>query len=715
MAANFQRQSLIRKLIYLGLIVLLFTTTLLYRRAILEPRATNLQMRESDFGEVELASSAVRLTLFGSRGLATCVLWQMAIERQKRHEWNEMELLVNSITKLQPHFVSPWLFQSWNLAFNVSVECDRPRDKYFYVSRGLQLLAEGERRHQGTINASEDSPKFPGNPDMRFFIGMYYQMKIGNSDEKNVMKCLFDMSCIDPVDREPDRFWQDDARGRRVVDSEAFKDFCLRYPRLVRRLKSQLNCSYPKDVVDFLDKNRDVPSRFKKQTIDNLAQTKDTPLLSPRSQFPILPPPVLKELPDRTVQEFREDLDVFATCRAWYQYAQLPLPEPERDVDGKRPEVDPMKHRLPKMMWQIFRGYPARAQEYYAENLENEGWFDEDGWVIEGWFGDGLTVDDDQFRVGTERKYHARPAWQLAYEMVREYGLEAGLFIPEDEMRELEAKKQFFIEKTGISPGGFPGDLSPEERAKFDGQMGEALDAYRVLFWWRQHRQTTNYDEHYNTCATEKLPEVIQARKKLFRAGEYAAAANTLKATELYDEALNAWMAIMLTNQEFRQVSNVVTEAYERQLRHIRLQQDRMSQELQDITSWMARVGQVSPNPNVAQVASVYFPLLDSDEKRRIVPIRNVRGRFEMTHIFVDESRAVPLQSALLAITNATMPVPFALSQTHRDNMLTVVDMRTDLPESWQSLIPSYVVQSVRDRLGLNRGQPRAEQPPPGN
>ena len=67
----------------------------------------------------------------------------------ERHEWEGLRLVVGAITKLQPFFITPWLFQSWNLAFNVSVECDRPRDKYYYVSQGLDLLAEGERRNRG--------------------------------------------------------------------------------------------------------------------------------------------------------------------------------------------------------------------------------------------------------------------------------------------------------------------------------------------------------------------------------------------------------------------------------------------------------------------------------------------------------------------------------------------------------------------------------------
>ena len=89
-----------------------------------------------------------------TRGLVETVLWQIAIDKQMKHEWNQLEFFVRSLTKLQPHFLTPWLFQSWNLAYNVSVESDRVRDKYFYISRGIELLAQGERRNHN-------------NPDMR--------------------------------------------------------------------------------------------------------------------------------------------------------------------------------------------------------------------------------------------------------------------------------------------------------------------------------------------------------------------------------------------------------------------------------------------------------------------------------------------------------------------------------------------------------------------
>src|ERR1700693_1147707 len=113
MASPFQQQSLIRKVIYLGVIVGLFSGSWVWRRYFLEPQANELAALEQNAGEVQVSDAAVRLALMGTRGFVTCYLWMSAIELQKKHQWNELELEVGSLTTLQPHFLTPWLFQSW--------------------------------------------------------------------------------------------------------------------------------------------------------------------------------------------------------------------------------------------------------------------------------------------------------------------------------------------------------------------------------------------------------------------------------------------------------------------------------------------------------------------------------------------------------------------------------------------------------------------------
>src|ERR1019366_3851807 len=256
MATPLLQKARQRKMIYFGAIVALFTLSLVHREFIVKPQATLLQLRETARGQVELTSSAVRLMLTGSRGLAVTLLWYTAMDKQKGGEYHELELIVASITKLQPYFITPWLYQSWNISFNVAVECDRPRDKYYYISRGLELLAEGESRNRGTAGkGAVDDPNriaIPGNPELRHFMGFIYQLKIGSSDERLTMRSLLELSCIDPIQRNPDLFWTTNEKGQKTVNIAELAKFAERHPRLIRRLHEQLQYTSPQRIVQFL-------------------------------------------------------------------------------------------------------------------------------------------------------------------------------------------------------------------------------------------------------------------------------------------------------------------------------------------------------------------------------------------------------------------------------------------------------------------------------
>src|SRR5205823_14816081 len=117
---------------------------------------------------------------------------------------NKLEVVVRSLTKLQPHFIRPWLFQSWNLSYNVSVESDRPRDKYFFIARGIDLLCQGERQNSD-------------HPDLRWSVGFYLQHKIMQSDDTNYLRSLLQLSMIEPNERDPARFWRRDPQTQEVT------------------------------------------------------------------------------------------------------------------------------------------------------------------------------------------------------------------------------------------------------------------------------------------------------------------------------------------------------------------------------------------------------------------------------------------------------------------------------------------------------------------
>jgi hypothetical protein len=526
MASPLQQQSVQRKLVYFVLIVILFTGTLLVRRG-MNAQAKELEMREESIGDVELLSSALRLSLFGSRGAVVCYLWADAQEKQKKHEWNLLDQRVQLLVKLQPHFISPWLFQSWNLSYNVSVEFDRIRDKYFYIARGIELLAEGERQNRD-------------NPEMRFMLGNYTQSKMGISDENNTLRSLYQMSCIDPQERNPARFRK--ANGE--LDLGAFEEFCIKHPHLVRRLKEKLSYKTPDDVVDFLEANFKLPSRYEYAALGAEGQVARLRPLSER--FPILPPrsefggdTELMDEFDRA-SELGDDTDNYAVSRAWYGYAQDPINNP--NIKRK------LKYNMAKI---IFQGYPGRAQFYIGERRNEEGWFDADGWELTNWFPESASAPDGPKRtvaLGTGRPWAAE-AWEKAHEMYRDHGLKHGLYFENED-----------TDKNVLNR------VSPADLQEY--HYGRGL---------------SNFPHFFYKSRVERTRDAILARKAFFQAEELYKLAEVMRCVNMYErpeafgppstwprETATGWKRVLLRDAEFRRDHEIQQDGYTLQRKYLR-------------------------------------------------------------------------------------------------------------------------------------------------
>ena len=122
-----------RKIIYGLLIVALFGAMFPYSDW-LNKLKRDKDLGEAAIGQVDTGSFMLKLALLGgARGIAANVLWTRAEELKREQDWDRMKTTVDLITKLQPHFLSVWTFQGWNLAYNVSVEWDAPEDKYEWI------------------------------------------------------------------------------------------------------------------------------------------------------------------------------------------------------------------------------------------------------------------------------------------------------------------------------------------------------------------------------------------------------------------------------------------------------------------------------------------------------------------------------------------------------------------------------------------------------
>ncbi len=167
-----------RQIAYALGILLLFTAMYPYTEWLNRVK-NRRELGEATIGQIDTGSIMLKLALIGGmRGLAANYLWTRANELQRLHEWHQMDQTINLITKLQPHFLSVWTFQSWNLAYNVSVEWDDAADKYRWIKEGILFVRDGVEKNRNT-------------PDLLWDTAWYYYHKLGFSDESILLRRLF--------------------------------------------------------------------------------------------------------------------------------------------------------------------------------------------------------------------------------------------------------------------------------------------------------------------------------------------------------------------------------------------------------------------------------------------------------------------------------------------------------------------------------------------
>jgi hypothetical protein len=133
---------------------------------------------ESTLGDVDPSSAAMNLVLLGLRGPAAGLLHMKAIEYQGKKDWAKLRATVDSIIRLQPHYVQIWKFQGWNLAFNVSREWDRVADRFYWVKEGIKFMQTGTDRNATIAILFHD-------------VGDFVSRKMGISDEKRFFRQYF--------------------------------------------------------------------------------------------------------------------------------------------------------------------------------------------------------------------------------------------------------------------------------------------------------------------------------------------------------------------------------------------------------------------------------------------------------------------------------------------------------------------------------------------
>ena len=87
------------------------------------------------------------VALGGFRGLISNLLWIRANDLQLDDKFFEAAQLADWITDLEPHFSQVWLFQAWNMAYNISIKFKDFPDRWRWVERAIELLRDDGLRY----------------------------------------------------------------------------------------------------------------------------------------------------------------------------------------------------------------------------------------------------------------------------------------------------------------------------------------------------------------------------------------------------------------------------------------------------------------------------------------------------------------------------------------------------------------------------------------
>ncbi len=167
-----------RQIVY-GLAILALFVVMVPYSEWLRREKDRKDLGEATIGQIDTGGFMMNLLMVGGfRGCVANYLWGQAEDLKKAHEWDRLAQTVDLITKLQPHFLSVWTFQGWNLAYNVSVEWDAPEDKYEWIKKGAKFLQQGVDKNRKS-------------PDLRWDTAWTYYHKFGFADEAIILRRLF--------------------------------------------------------------------------------------------------------------------------------------------------------------------------------------------------------------------------------------------------------------------------------------------------------------------------------------------------------------------------------------------------------------------------------------------------------------------------------------------------------------------------------------------
>ena len=253
-----------RQIIYVVLILIVFSALWPYNDWLNRIKAQN-DLGEATIGQIDTGGFMLKLAMIGGmRGIVANSLWTQARAYEKVHEWDKLKATVEFITKLQPHFLSIWTFQGWNLAYNVSVEWDAPEDKYDWIKQGINFLRDGVAKNSKMKT-----------PDLIWDTAWTYYHKFGMADEAIILRRIFR---DDPDDKPGAKFKADPTTGELYNDNfQVARGWFTRAVQKVDNEGSQVNIGGIESRLEKVDpqkQHKGQPGDLAFRTMPAHAQTK---------------------------------------------------------------------------------------------------------------------------------------------------------------------------------------------------------------------------------------------------------------------------------------------------------------------------------------------------------------------------------------------------------------------------------------------------------
>ncbi len=137
-----------RKLFIFSALVVLIVLAVILSRTLAQQRRNGLPDAYAGYTATEPPALTFILAGLGcARGIASEILWFRANRLQDEGRYMELVQISDWIARLDPRAADAWIYNAWNLAYNISSLLDNHEERLTWVQNGFSLLQNDALRY----------------------------------------------------------------------------------------------------------------------------------------------------------------------------------------------------------------------------------------------------------------------------------------------------------------------------------------------------------------------------------------------------------------------------------------------------------------------------------------------------------------------------------------------------------------------------------------